>query len=465
MAFDCIVMRLVIFFLPLTLTVAPSWAEEPPAVTPPLNPADQATQPIQEPPPSSPSAITPAHSPFEALREAVRLRPNEASTHYELALALLSARMDKPVPAPSSSAPLSPLLEAIQSLRSAVRLDPHRREPRLLLAETLYRAGDLNGSLNEFRRLVQESRPNPRAQLGLAKGLIAKQDWSAAQAALKEAIRQEPTLVEAHYLLGGVLYSQGRIRPAIDAYRKTLWLKADFVDAHYQLGLLLKLGNQEKEAVEEFRRAAEGGVPDAQFLLAQAYKTGKGVSSDLSHAVRWWIHASEQGHTQAWMALKQLRRLARTGDLQPATKGSAEASKAFADYRASLWQAFTDLPRTDDHDSLGLALLTQTRAAEAVPILIREALALSETAQAKLEELYEQGAAEGVPPFDPRILAYLEKVAAEDILSEKFTLARIYFRGLGVPKDQKRVKALLKEFPKAERIRIWEQFEAEPPAP
>ncbi len=465
MAFDRLVIRPIVFLLPLALTPGPSWAEEAIPGSPSAAPSGSAQATPQDSP-SSPTRTSAASNPALAeLREAVRLRPKDAAVHYDLAVGLLAAHMVPRAAFPSPANPLSPVLESIQALRTAARLAPDWRDPRLLLGDTLYRAGDLNGSLNEFRRLAQEGRPDPRAPLGLAKVLIAKQDWPAAQAALKEAIRLEPTLVEAHYLLGGVLYSQGRVRPAIDAYRKTLWLKPDFADAHHQLGLLLKLGNQQKEAVEAFRRAAEGGLPDAQFLVAQAYKTGNGISAELSHAIGWWIRASEQGHAQAWMALKQLRRLARAGDLQPATKGAAEASKAFADYRASLWQEVPDLPRTDDQDSVGLSLLSRARAAEAVPMLVREALALSESAQAKLEELYEQGGPEGVPPFDPRILAYLEKVATEDILAGKFTLARIYFRGLGVAKDLKRVKVLLKEFPKAERVRIWEQFEAEPPVP
>jgi TPR repeat protein len=349
------------------------------------------------------------------------------------------------------------MLEAIQALRGAVQREPDWIAPRLLLAETLLRTGDLDGAVGEFRRLTQRGQREPRAHLGLAKGLMAKQAWADAHVELRAAIREDPTLAEAHYLLGAVLYSQGRLRGAIEAYRKTLWLKPTFPDAHHQLGVLLKLANRHKEAVIEFRLAAEGGVPDAQFFLGQAYRNGTGVPVDLTQVVHWWIRATEQGHSQAWSSLKQLRRIARAENAAPASKIAADIQQAFTNYRASLWQEVPDLAHSDENDSAGLALLTQGRP-EAVPLLIREAWSLSETAQAKLIELYAQGVPGSLPAFDARILRYLEFCATENRPDSKVELAHVYFLGLGVPKDPDRVKTLLKGLSKVERLRLLEEF-------
>lgn len=410
-------------------------------------------------PPSKPS-LERMPTPMTPLGEAAVLHPNEAKAQYQRATELLNYPVSPPNPTTLPPGPAGTIPEAIQALRMAVQLSPEWVEPRLLLGETLLRVGDLDGALNEYRRILQGTPTEPRAYLGLAKGLMARQEWPGAQAALKEAVREDPTLVEAHYLLGAVQYSQGRLRAAMEAYRKTLWLKPAFPDAHHQLGLLLKLGHRDKEAVEEFRQAATGGVAEAQYFLGQAYRTGKGITPDPVQAIHWWIRATELGHAAAWSALRQLRRQARSA----AAKTSGALFQAFTEYRASLWQGVPDLTPGGEEDSPGLALLNQGRGAEAVPMLIREAWGLSEAAHARLESLYEQGDSGGVAPFNPRILAFLEQCATEDVLTSKVTLARIYFHGLGVPKDHDKVKSLLRGLSKAERLRLWGQFSSEGPA-
>ena len=52
-------------------------------------------------------------------------------------------------------------------------------------------------------------------------------------------------------------------------------------------------------AVAEWRKAAIAGDPDAQFNLGQAYKLGRGVTTDLAMAEEWYRKAAVQGHPQA----------------------------------------------------------------------------------------------------------------------------------------------------------------------
>jgi len=52
-------------------------------------------------------------------------------------------------------------------------------------------------------------------------------------------------------------------------------------------------------AIAEWRGPAADGDADAQFNLAQAYKLGRGVRSDLGEAERWYKRAADQGHLQA----------------------------------------------------------------------------------------------------------------------------------------------------------------------
>ena len=54
-----------------------------------------------------------------------------------------------------------------------------------------------------------------------------------------------------------------------------------------------------RQAVEEWRRDAVAGDPDAQFNLGQAYKLGRGVPVDPVLAEQWYGKAAAQGHPQA----------------------------------------------------------------------------------------------------------------------------------------------------------------------
>ncbi|MBI5918612.1 MAG: sel1 repeat family protein [Nitrosomonadales bacterium] len=54
----------------------------------------------------------------------------------------------------------------------------------------------------------------------------------------------------------------------------------------------------EAEIVNLMKRAARKDV-EAQFELAEAYRTGNGVASDLSEALAWYRAAAEQGHADA----------------------------------------------------------------------------------------------------------------------------------------------------------------------
>ena len=51
----------------------------------------------------------------------------------------------------------------------------------------------------------------------------------------------------------------------------------------------------EEEAVRWYRKAAEQGLPQAQYCLGNMYKTGNGMEEkDESEAVRWFLKAAEQ---------------------------------------------------------------------------------------------------------------------------------------------------------------------------
>jgi len=351
------------------------------------------------------------------------------------------------------------LTAATIRLREALRAQPDLPEARESLARALYAMGDLDGAVEELRALLRRQPDAVRARYFLATTLMAKQDWPAARRQLDEVVRRQPDLVEAHYSLGLVRYTQGDSAGAIDSFRQVLARSPDHADAHYNLALVLKVTHRDADATPEFLAAARSGHAGAQYFAGVAYAQGLGVEPNLTQAITWWSRAAGQGSTEAAAALAELRQTA-LGRGRPGATGRQAAESAFRDYRAAMWSEFPALTRTGDDDSVGAALLRQGRGREAVPVLIREASALSEPAQGALEAIYLRGVDGQVPAHDGRILDYFKTAADEGQARARIALARCYATGLGVPKDMARAISLLKATPHEDAQRLLQELQA-----
>jgi TPR repeat protein len=345
-------------------------------------------------------------------------------------------------------------------LRGAVRAFPDKAEERLKLAQALYRIGDLDAAIDECRAALKLEPDSAHAHLQLGVTLMAKQDWRAAAAELKEAARLNSDLTQAQYNLGTVYYTTGNLKAAIQSYRQALELQPSFPDARYRLALVLKLTNNDQEAAQLMEEAAVGGVPQAQFFLGNAYRSGQGVEKNLARAIAWWMRAAEFGHQRAAESLSLLRRQALYKD--QSDRRSREAREAFRQYREDLWEDFPDLTRNGDSDTLGTTLIKQNRHDDALAVLLHEGYALSDVAQVELFRLYQDGWENHMPRFGKKILTFLETTADEGLVSSKKALAMVYGKGLGVTPDGQKARAMLKGVPKQEAKQILEELSLQP---
>ena len=304
---------------------------------------------------------------------------------------------------------------AATALREALRREPDLIQARASLGLALYGMGDLDAAVEELRATLRRQPDAVSARLILATALVAKQDWAAARGELEQILKAHPDLLQAHYGLGVVRYAQGDLNGAIEAYRRVLAGDPQHQDARYNLALMLKLAHRDVEALPELLAAAQAGHARAQYFAGAAYAGGLGVERNLVMAIVWWFRAAEEGVTQAEEALAQLRQVA-LGRGRRVADDRQTAEQAFRDYRTALWRDFPDLS-TDGDDTVGGALVRRGRVSEAVPVLIREAGALSEPAQRLLETLYERGVEGLLPAHDARILGYFNRAAAEGLRS------------------------------------------------
>ena len=90
--------------------------------------------------------------------------------------------------------------------------------------------------------------------------------------------------------------------------------------AQWELGsTYMKLGNW-SEANQWLLKAAERGVIEAQYQLAQNYEKGQGIRKDFVEAYAWFFVAAERGHLQALNGRERLSRLLSHADLEAANR-------------------------------------------------------------------------------------------------------------------------------------------------
>ena len=198
-------------------------------------------------------------------------------------------------------------VKALSGLRENVRTAPQSLDHRLKLAEALYRIGDLDTAIDECRVALALKPDHALAHLQLGITLMAKQDWRPAVTELRDAARLNPALTQAHYNLGTAYYTTGNLKGAIESYRQALALQPSLLDARYRLALALKFSHRDQESLQFMKEAATGGVPQAQYALGQAYRTGQGVEKNGALTIYWWSKSVEFGHQPAAAALSLLR--------------------------------------------------------------------------------------------------------------------------------------------------------------
>ena len=212
-------------------------------------------------------------------------------------------------------------------------------EAQRLLNELGYNAGTVDGkagsrtaaAVKAFqgdRGLSQDGSVSPElvAQLRRAKeqGLTAKVALSPKPA----SPRPSPTLpaglenlarranqgdVAAQYSLGAC-YEKGYpgmgkdYKMAVEWYRKAA--DQGLREAQYRLAQMYEIGRgvaqDYKMAVEWYRKAVDHGHADAQYHLGLMYEIGRGVAKDMNKAVEWYRRAAAQGNTLAKYSLKRL---------------------------------------------------------------------------------------------------------------------------------------------------------------
>jgi tetratricopeptide (TPR) repeat protein len=293
--------------------------------------------------------------PLEAiphLREAVRLKPDQADAHNNLGNALSK------VPGDSQG--------AISEFEAALRLDPGMTEAHANLGWALVNTpGRLDEGIGHLETVLRGNADDPdyeqvHANLGTALEAVPGR-LPEAISEFEAAVRLRPADLDARNKLGIALDQAGRPMDAAAQFEWILRLRPDNPEARNNLGNVLESVGRGPEAISQFREAIRlnPGFLEAHFNLGRALRdVGDGREAVAEHreALRLAPDSPEIRNSLGSL----LVRLGRTPEALVEYGEAVRLRPGSAPYHNNLGIALTSAGRLDDavaqfHEALELA--------------------------------------------------------------------------------------------------------------
>jgi tetratricopeptide (TPR) repeat protein len=150
---------------------------------------------------------------------------------------------------------------AIERLKKVTELDPQMMRAHDSLGLCYDYLGQYDEAIKHYTRAIQlnrqQKRPSAWPHLNLAISLISVNRLAEAEIQLRESLRYQDRLPQAHYQLGQLREKQGKYAGAVEALKQAVALDPAYAEPYYTLGKIYqRLGEREqaKKAVEMFQQ-------------------------------------------------------------------------------------------------------------------------------------------------------------------------------------------------------------------
>ena len=189
------------------------------------------------------------HSLVDIWGGVVRIRPDNARGHYNLAHSLAEVgRID----------------EAIACYQAAIDLQPGYVEAHYNLGHELAKLGRTDEAIPQYLEALRLKPDYVEAHNNLGYAYLKRNQVELAARHYAEALRLNPDSADAHSNLGTALAHQGKLDEAVHHYEEALRLDQGFASAHNNLGIVLALQGHTEEAVSQYHQALQINPNDAK---------------------------------------------------------------------------------------------------------------------------------------------------------------------------------------------------------
>jgi tetratricopeptide (TPR) repeat protein len=198
----------------------------------------------------------------QILSHAVEIAPNDAESWFRLGVLTSSAeKIQKAIALdpwlPDQSRRLAEVSHSESDLKDALRTDPFDDAAWDLGGRIMAEKGNLSEAFFDFERAIK-LRPSGQYLYDYALALTWADRFEEARIEAQLSVRADPSLVEAHELLGGLHIKKNELPEAAREYTAALALKPDLARARFRLGAVLAAEGDKEGAAANFRTAAKG---------------------------------------------------------------------------------------------------------------------------------------------------------------------------------------------------------------
>ena len=201
---------------------------------------------------------------IEKWRKALRLDPDNAATHFSLAVSLSGNNQEG---------------EAVEEYRKACGLDPHHASWFDHFAVSLALTGDPDAAVANWQQSLTLDPSNAKAEMEMGTVLAEKGHVPVGLEHLRKAVELAPEVADTHNALGWELAKTGQMDEAIEQLQKAVTLSPTSAAYYSNLGHVLGLRGDSTRALPAFESAVElshGREPHFLGALADAYsKAGR----------------------------------------------------------------------------------------------------------------------------------------------------------------------------------------------
>jgi tetratricopeptide (TPR) repeat protein len=169
--------------------------------------------------------------------------------------------------------------DPVRLFQSSLQATPKSPSVHYNLAFSLRERGDLQDALREYGQTIEIDRKYPHAFASLGDVYLKLDNYSAAQAAYKQALAQVPDDIDVLLNSGAAYQSAGDLAEAEQAYQRVLQISPGSSAAHVNLGVLYFGEKRSNDAMNQFSMAIDlktkDIVPyyDMAAILQQAGRT------------------------------------------------------------------------------------------------------------------------------------------------------------------------------------------------